>query len=90
MSSADSLNLPRLEGIVLKRDHPVAIPIRCLGKMRLSLVLGEKNGGGYSGTTIEGVPAEIDVKRSPADQVFRIKVDRAAIDAFMKQRAEQH
>ena len=89
MSRADQLELPRLGGIVLERDQPVELPMRCLGRTRLSLLLGEKSAYGHSGTTLECDPAEIVVERSADDQVFHLKVDRAAIDAILAERSKR-
>lgn len=89
MSRADALRLPRIDGIALVRDQPIELPIRCLGRTRLSLLLGEKTAGGFGGTTIDGDPAVIEVERSSDDQVFHVKVDRAAIDAIVKQRSDE-
>lgn len=82
MSSADSLRLPRLAGIVLERQHSVELPIRCLGRTQLELILGEKSLGGYSGTTITCDPRFIDVERT--NQVFHVKVARDVIEELLK------
>jgi hypothetical protein len=89
MSHADSLDLPRLHWITLERDRPVELPIRCLGKTQLDCVLGEKQLGGFCGTTIGGDPRQIEVERTGDRQVFHVKVARTAIDAVLKEREEQ-
>jgi hypothetical protein len=86
MSRADALDLPRLESIVLDRGKPTALPIRCLGRVQLDLVLGEKRPGFSGGTTIDCEPKVIDVGRTSERQLFKVKVDRAAIDAILEER----
>ncbi len=85
----ESLQLAKTEGIVLERGHPVELPVRCLGATQLDLVLGEKRPGGFGGTTIACDPARIEVERSRDDQLFHVKVERAAIDPILQQRKEQ-
>lgn len=89
MSGADSRDVPRLDGITLERDQPVDLPIRCLGKTRLDLVLGEKSPGGYGGAIFAGDPGEIDVARTRERQIFHVKVARPTIDQVLEQRWEQ-
>lgn len=89
MSPADSLRLARLEGITLERATPVDVPVRCLGRTRVDLLLGEKSPGGHSGTTIDFEPREVEVQRTSERQVFHLKVSRDSIDAVLKQRAQR-
>lgn len=85
MFPVDSLQLPRLDGITLERAAAVDAPLRCLGRTRIDLVLGQESPGGVSGTTIGCDPCEIDFVRTPERQFVHLKVARAAIDAVLKQ-----
>ena len=89
MSRAEGLELPSLDGIVLHRDKPVSIPVCCIGATAIELVLGEKSRGGFSGSTIDCDPMQIEVERAAGQQLFHVKVDRAAIDAVLEQREER-
>jgi hypothetical protein len=88
-SRARSLELPQLDGIPLERGKPVELPVRCLGATRLELMLGKVVPDGRSGTAIECDPAQIDIRRTPDQQTFHIKVARAAIDAVLKQKPDK-
>lgn len=87
--SARHAALPSLDWIALERDAPVELPLRCLGRHRLRLHVGERRPGGHSGTTIDCDLATFDVEESEGDQVFRVRVDRAALDALLAQRAKE-